>query len=379
MMVKTKKTLPNFTGSYISNNLFILILAVIVIISTWIFTRDLLTPILVGLIFAILTYPVYQFFNTQLQKIAPKLKEGLSGILTVIIVSTVLIYILNFFFSQLQKELPIFAKSLSNFVIALPNSPYVIDIFKLNQDQANELSVVVTDGLNNLQNRFSNNGNLLTSLFAEQNISRTLEVGQKTLVQVSSFIVSTLFFLYVWFHGLVNGQKWQQNLLNLFPFREVEKDSVRKDIKNAVKNVIYTELGAGLIHTFFVFGILSIFGVENRFIITFIVFLIGVLPLSPAEFAYAIPISLIFTKNPVAAILIIPIAEAIILWINFVYRPKMIAATNDANPILVLASIFSGIAIFGVLGFLIGPVLMIITQSLYNILSNRLQENRELN
>jgi len=379
MMVKTKKTLPNFTGSYISNNLFILILAVIVIISTWIFTRDLLTPILVGLIFAILTYPVYQFFNAQLQKIAPKLNEGLGGILTLIIVSTVLIYILNFFFSQLQKELPIFAKSLSNFVIALPNSPYVIDIFKLNQDQANELSVVVTDGLNNLQNRFSNNGNLLTSLFAEQNISRTLEVGQKTLVQVSSFIVSTLFFLYVWFHGLVNGQKWQQNLLNLFPFREVEKDSVRKDIKNAVKNVIYTELGAGLIHTFFVFGILSIFGVENRFIITFIVFLIGVLPLSPAEFAYAIPISLIFTKNPVAAILIIPVAEAIILWINFVYRPKMIAATNDANPILVLASIFSGIAIFGVLGFLIGPVLMIITQSLYNILSSRLQENRELN
>lgn len=374
-MVKTKKPISTKPDSVISNNFFIALLAIVVVVSTWVFTKDLLTPILVGIIFAILTHPVYQFFIKLFQKWLPKAKETFSGVTTLILVSVFLISILNFFLTQLQNELPLFAKGLSDFVVALPNNQSVINAFKLNETQANNLSVGITEGLNNIQSRFSDSGALLSSLFQEQNISKTLEIGQKTLAQVSSFIISLLFFLFVWFNTLVNGQKWQQNLLSLFPFTTSEKDSIRKDIKNAVRNVIYTELGAGLIHAFFVFGILSVFGVENRFIITFIVLLIGVLPLSPAEFAYAIPISLIFPKNPVAAILIIPFAEAVILWINFVYRPKMISATNDANPILVLASIFSGIAIFGVLGFLIGPVLMIITQSLYNVLANRLREN----
>lgn len=372
-MVKIKQNSTSKNHTNISNNIFIGLLAVIVCISIWTFTNGLITPILVGLIFAILTFPIYSFFQSKLQKYFPKNKDGLSGVITLILVTTFLTLILNFFLGQLQKELPVFAKGLTDFVSVLPENPNVINTLKLNQNQAREISIAITEGVKNIEARYFDSGNLLQSLFAEQNISRTIEVGQKTLAQISGFIVSFLFFLFVWFHGLVNGQKWQEGLFNLFPFYKSEKETIRMDIKNAVKNVIYTELGAGLIHSFFVFTILSVFGIENRFIITFIVLLIGVLPLSPAEFAYAIPISLIFPRNPIAALLIIPLAEAVILWINFVYRPKMIAATNDANPILVLASIFSGIAIFGVLGFLIGPVLMIITQSLYRVLADRLK------
>jgi len=373
-MVKTKAPISPKPSVIISNNLLIGLLAVIVLASTWIFTRDLLTPILVGIIFAILTYPVYTFFIGLLEKVLPKNNISLSATLTIIMISSLLIFILNFCLIQLQNEIPFFARSLSNFVTALPENDSVIELFRLSPEQAKDISEAATANLNKFQANFSDAGTVFTNLLAEQNIGRTLEIGQRTLVQISDLIISLLFFIFVWYNTLVNGNTWQKNLFNLFPFTNQEQNSIRKDIKTAVKNVIYAELGAGLIHATAVFAMLSIFNIENRFIITFIVFLIGVLPLSPAEFAYAIPISLIFPRNPLAALLLIPIAEIIILWINFVYRPKLIAETNDANPILVLASIFSGIAIFGVLGFLIGPVLMIITQSLYNVLANRLKQ-----
>jgi predicted PurR-regulated permease PerM len=44
---------------------------------------------------------------------------------------------------------------------------------------------------------------------------------------------------------------------------------------------------------------------------------------------------------------------------------------------LILLSIFSGISFFGIMGFLIGPVIMIFAISLYKILAKRLKESGE--
>ena len=107
--------------------------------------------------------------------------------------------------------------------------------------------------------------------------------------------------------------------------------------------------------------------------------MIGVLPLSPSEFAYAIPILIIAQSNPLLALVLAILAELIVLFTNYVFLPRVIISGSEGNPLLILTSVMSGIAIFGVMGFIIGPVLMILVQTLYQILTKREAKISNLN
>lgn len=290
-----------------------------------------------------------------------------------------LVIVLNIFITQLQKEIPKFAQDINSFISDIPNNKELLKTFNLSDSQASDLSKNMQKGINDFRDKSSDRVQLFQSLFSEQNLSRAIQIGQQTVAGAAELIINVVLFYLVWFYGLTKGDEWQKSVLDLFPFRKEEKEEIRKDVKMAVRNVFYANLGGGVIHASVVFLMLVIFQIPNQFIITFIVFLIGVLPLSPSEFAYAIPISLIFGKNPTAALILIPISEAIILWVNYFFIPKIISDSGSDHTLLVLLSIFSGVSFFGIMGFLIGPVIMIFAISLYKILARRLKEGAEKN
>lgn len=354
---------------------FYAILAGLVGFVFWNFTKNYLTPIFLGLLFATITYPIYNKLSSKIGWIFYKFRFNLSAAITMITVTAILILILNIFITQLQKEIPKFAQDINAFISDIPNNQELISRLNISQDQASEVSKNLQKQINDFRDQSSDRTKLFQTLFNEQNISRVIQIGQQTVASATELIINLVLFYMVWFYGLTNGNEWQKKALDLFPFRQEEKDEIRKDVKNAVQNVFYANLGAGIIHASVIFTMLVAFGVPNQFIITFIVFLIGVLPLSPSEFAYAIPISLIFAKNPLAALILIPVSEAIILWVNYVFIPKIISDSGSDNTLLILLSIFSGVSFFGIMGFLIGPVIMIFAISLYKILTKRLAEN----
>jgi predicted PurR-regulated permease PerM len=173
---------------------------------------------------------------------------------------------------------------------------------------------------------------------------------------------------------LINGKRWLDRFYELIPLNQNEKQTLTNDFREGVRNVAYASLTSTLVHTTAISMILWGFDIQSKFIILAFVILISVLPLSPAELAYAVPISLVFVENPVAALVLIPIAEILILWVNYILIPRIIASSDNGNPLLIITSILSGIAIFGVMGFIIGPVLMVFVASLYKILRQRLKK-----
>jgi predicted PurR-regulated permease PerM len=123
-----------------------------------------------------------------------------------------------------------------------------------------------------------------------------------------------------------------------------------------------------------------VLGVSNIWIYTILIFFIGFLPLSPNEFAYLIPLSAAFSKNLWLGLGLAIICEIFILWINYSFLPKVIATNKQASPLLIITSVLSGIAIFGPLGFIIGPVLLAMVRTLYSIVIRHIKTTkRELN
>ena len=167
-------------------------------------------------------------------------------------------------------------------------------------------------------------------------------------------------------------------MFEITPLVDSEIKEIKQDLTVGIRNVIYASLLSGAIHTVVVVLVMLFFGLPNVTIVAIAVFLIGLLPLSPSELGYAIPIILLFQVNPLAAIIFIPIAELIILYTNYVLLPRVIAGGESGNPLLILTSIFTGLVIFGIMGFIIAPVLMILIQTLYKILVSRIREEKDL-
>ena len=364
---------------------FNLFLAIFIIFVLLIFNFTFRTPLLLGFIFAALTFPIFVKFSTRINKFLPKFGVNIGAILTIIFISTILIVIINIFINQLTGEIKggNFGNLANNFLEKLPQNQTLVRNFgeetinNLAQNGKHQISDW-TAKLNSPTERTL----LLRSFFASDKIDQTLSVGQtainigqQSLNIIFDFGLNLIIFLLSWFFGLISGQKWLSSIFKLLPLNQNEENQICRDLKLGINNVIYANLLSGLIHAVICFLIMLIFSVPNIFIFSFLIFMIGVLPLSPSELGYAIPILIIAQSNPLTALILAILAEIIVLFTNYIFLPRVIVAASDGNPLLILTSVMAGIGIFGIMGFVIGPVLMILVQTLYQILVRR--ENGE--
>lgn len=353
----------------------------IIIAALWIFNQPYITPLLLGFIFAALSYPIHNFLLNKIK--FEKIKASLAAIVTILVLSTTFITIINVMTRELVKEVPKFGIAIINFLDELPDNESVLDFsknFNLTKDDVREgVEVLKSRAFINTNLTSQNSGDRnISEIFSQENINNAFGVSRQAFNYVFTQLLYLVIFYLAWFNGLVYGKKWLDDLFEITPLVDSEIKEIKQDLTVGIRNVIYASLLSGGIHTVVVVLVMLFFGLPNVTIVAIAVFLIGLLPLSPSELGYAIPIILLFQVNPLAAIIFIPIAELIILYINYVLLPKVIAGGESGNPLLILTSIFTGLVIFGIMGFIIAPVLMILIQTLYKILVSRIREEKDL-
>lgn len=358
-----------------TKNLFNIGIFVFIIIVFVAFNYSFRTPLLVGFAMAVLTYPLYSLVQTQISKKIKFKTKGLSAVIVVVITTIILAFILDITASQLAKEIPKLALSAYNSIQNLPNNQNLLDIISRFGLSKGDLE----DFLKQINSAFNTNQgldlNASQNFFTKENIYQILGFGRQIFSIVFDQVTNLIIFFLAWINALMFGNQWLQAILSLLPFKENEVSVIKKDLQLGIRNVIYANLLSGLIHAAVCFVIMSIFGVPNIFIISVIVFLIGFLPASPSELGYAIPIGIIFASNPLAGVILAIIAEAIILWVNYVFLPKIILSGSEGNPLFVVTGVLTGIMFFGLMGFVIGPVIMIFVNTLGQILLKRNQGN----
>ena len=292
-------------------------------------------------------------------------------------------FILNLFIVEIVKEAPSFISQISDYVSSLAYDQNVLNLirdYKIDPDAVKTVIQTINKGLQGLLSVFgrevNTEGQLLT--LKKEDIDTALRFGSQSVKNVTSYLIVTIIFVLSWYNSLKQGKTWINGVFALLPFNESEEKRIKDDLKDGVQNVVYANIVSGGIHAIVCFILMVIFGVPNVFILTIIVFFIGFLPLSPSEMGYAIPLSLIAmqTGNIFLIIILAILAEILIIWVNYVLIPSIISSKQEGNDLLILTSILSGIAIFGLMGFIIGPVIMILVQTLYRILIERLEEEK---
>lgn len=352
----------------------------IILFFLWIFNQPYLSPLLFGFIVAVLTFPIFSWIRDLIALKIPKGQNPLAATLTILLLSGVLVLFLNIFMRQFIREIPGFVNAGLNFIRSLPDNQGLLQIlanFGIDRTQLEELTTNLLKQVATVLPGERTPGQTTNITVSEQMVAQALTIGRQTFNFIFDFIVNLVVFLLAWFNGLTLGSGWLKNIFSILPLNDQERESIQQDLKFGIRNVVYANLLSGVIHAVVVFIIGLIFGVESIFVISLLVFLIGFLPLSPSELGYLLVLVPLFFINPIAAIVLVPVVELIILWVNFVLTPKIIASGEEGNSLLILTSILSGISIFGLAGFIIAPVIMVFVQTLYRILRRHLTTAEE--
>lgn len=316
---------------FTERNLTLLLLIFVGIIAFF-----MIRPYMVYLVIAlILTFVSYPLFERLVRKVH---NRGLASFIMVAILFLIVIVPTALFVYQLINEASIMLSTTS----------------LLNADQElKEIGVNSTLGSPMFKN----------ILIASR--EKILAKAPNLLSQMTSIFLGFFIMLFAMYYLFKEWPEVRHKLKKLLPFETAHKDYLLEQIKISTKGIMYgqllTALSQGLAGGLGLF----IFGVPRATFWTFIMIVLSIIPLV-GPFLVWIPaaVYLYFNGHVGAAIGLAIYGVVIVSNIDNVIRPMLISGKVGIHPIAVLIGVFGGIALFGLIGIFVGPLIFAIFSAL---------------
>lgn len=300
----------------------------------------------IGLFLAYLTYPLYTWLRGKLRK------PAVAGIVMLLLIGATVLVPLGFLIAQLARELATIADALN--VANLESIIRSIEV-RINDwlgrdalepgEETGVLGIVVPT-----LNQFARS--------ATSGLIRVL--GEAT---IGIFVL-----LYVQYYTYVDGRRLVAWLHDTLPMQEAHRDLLFHEIGRVVQAVMYGQVLTALIQA----GIASIgfwiFGVPNVAFWGVITFILALLPvIGPPLVWLPWSIYLLLLGETFRGVGLLLYSAILVSTIDNIIRPKLIGSRAQVHPVVILLGVLGGIAVFGVSGFILGPLVLSIFVTILDV------------
>jgi len=167
---------------------------------------------------------------------------------------------------------------------------------------------------------------------------------------------------FVIFYGFIDGEAFYRRLRLAIPLPDPVEDSLFAEIRRVTRVVfvgnILVSTAGGL------FGALTffIFGVPNAMFWGLLMIILGILPFVGAPMVWAPAAAwLYYDGHPYKALAVVALNFVfIVFYLDHILRPRLIGRVAGVHPVVVLIGVLGGVETFGMLGFVIGPLVLAI-------------------
>jgi len=176
-----------------------------------------------------------------------------------------------------------------------------------------------------------------------------------------SFVATFIIYIYVFLSLLVNQDKLTETFHQLNPLgREISKLYARR-IGLMTKAMVRGQFVIATVQGFTDALLLYIAGFKSMFFFFFIILtILSIIPLGGGVIVFPIGFIMLFTGHIWQGLLLILGHMFIVGNEDNILRPKLVPSEARLDPALTLLSVFSGLAFFGFIGIVLGPVIMIV-------------------
>ncbi|MFP4117908.1 MAG: AI-2E family transporter [Candidatus Woesearchaeota archaeon] len=206
--------------------------------------------------------------------------------------------------------------------------------------------------------------------------------GQGLIFSVTGFIFHFFITFFAMFFFFADGDSIAKGLKGAIPLKKDYKDMIINRFKSITSGVIYGQLMTSLIQGllagigFYIFDIGSpvLFGLLTAFTSMFpIIGAAGVwLPAAIVKISYS------FAIEDIPAVWMgvgfVIYGTLIVSMVDNFLRPKFIGDKTRLHPILAFVGVLGGIALFGIIGLLLGPLVMALLVSTLEIYAKDLEK-----
>lgn len=327
---------------------FIALLLVAAALAVFVFL-PYLNAIVLGVVLAVLFHPVY----SGLLKIVPSWR-GLASFITVLVTIAVILAPLIFFGLQVfQEAQDLYAQ------FAAGRSSQIVEFVRME--------------IVKLAPWF----NLDLSQYAKQALGFVVSNIGPVFSQATGIAVTFFFGFFVLYYLLKDGQKLNSAIVRMSPLPREDTERVLSKLGRMARSVIKGSLVVAVLQGLFVGLGFFLFGLSGAVLWGSVAVVAALIPfVGVALVVLPAALSLALAGNLGGAIGFIVFTFLAAGLIDNFLRPRLIDHDTNAHPLLVLLSVLGGIATFGPMGFLLGPLALTLFLTLLEIYPLLVQKGR---
>lgn len=221
----------------------------------------------------------------------------------------------------------------------------------------NSMHKILPSGINiDLEQKISESVSFLSS-----NISTIFTSTLSTLLGIFLIIISMFFFL-------KDGANWKKALILLSPLSDEDDRKIISKLSLSINGIIKGYLLIALIQGTLMGVGLAVFGVPNAALWGVMAGIGSLIPTIGTGLVSVPAVIFLFATGYTGAAIGMAIwAFMIVGWVDNLLNPIIISSKINIPQLLVLFSILGGLALFGAIGFLIGPLAVSLLYALLSI------------
>jgi len=201
---------------------------------------------------------------------------------------------------------------------------------------------------------------IFAELGGEISLSPIASFLTSAISHIPGFIVSVFITLFGMYFILVGWDDLAISLKRYIPFKN--KNEVTREISEITNTIVYGTFFMALIE--FVVAALGfyILGVKFYLLLAVLVFFFAFIPAIGPAFVW-VPTAIYYfaVQNYYAAVGALVLGLILSVVIDTILRAKVLGDKSKINPLVMIVGILGGISVFGIFGFIIGPLVLLYT------------------
>ncbi|PIN89677.1 hypothetical protein COU57_05660 [Candidatus Pacearchaeota archaeon CG10_big_fil_rev_8_21_14_0_10_32_14] len=205
---------------------------------------------------------------------------------------------------------------------------------------------------------FSNDVGKVIKAFISKSTGSITDSFTQIILNFPIILLNIFVVFFTFFFVLRDKDDILDYVKSLSPFNKETESKLFEYTKGITSSVIYGLIVVGVLQGLIAGVGFFIFGVPNALYLTFITVIVGILPiLGPMLVWVPVVIYLIVEQNNTAALGVL-IFGIISSSIEHVIRPMIVSRKIRINTSIVMVGMIGGFLFFGLLGFIIGPLIL---------------------
>ncbi len=172
-------------------------------------------------------------------------------------------------------------------------------------------------------------------------------------------VFETFLMLLALFYFLRDGRSWLASAVHMSPFGKDATDDLARRLHVTILSVVRGTLFIVIVRAACMWAAFSLFGIPNAVLWGVAGGVIGAIPGLGTAFAFVCAVAYLYVQGQVLlAVGLALVGVFAVIFVDNILTSYFFSAGLDVPPLFMLFAILGGIAIFGPLGFLLGPLVL---------------------